>query len=59
MKTALNCPLAQAALDSPAYRFDDANRHGALTDIERQWLYWRDCSHKVAKKSHNFQSQTL
>ena len=30
---------------------------GTLADIDGQWLYWRDCKHKVARKSHGFQNQ--
>mgnify|MGYP003321466550 FL=1 len=32
---------------------------GTLADIDGQWLYWRDCKHKVARKSHGFQNQTM
>ena len=48
--TRLSYSIARASLDSSAFWYDDALRHGYLTPMEKEWFYWRDCARQRAER---------
>ena len=34
-----------------SYGYEDAMRHGYLTEMERQWLYWREAARREAERA--------
>ena len=36
---------------SSSYGYEDAMRHGYLTEMEKQWLYWREAARREAERA--------
>ena len=34
-----------------SYGYEDAMRHGYLTEMEKQWLYWREAARREAERA--------
>ena len=34
-----------------SYGYEDAMRHGYLTEMEQQWLYWREAARREAERA--------
>ena len=36
---------------SNSYGYEDAMRHGHLTEMEKQWLYWHEAARREAERA--------
>ena len=43
--------LAKAATVTKAHGYAEALRIGSLTELEKQWLYWREPSRRDAERA--------
>ena len=43
--------LGNPKLVSSSYGYEDAMRHGYLTEMEKQWLYWRAAARREAERA--------
>ena len=47
-----NRPLVrQADTRQSSFGYEDAMRHGYLTEMEKQWLYWRAAARREAERA--------